>query len=336
MSGQHPGAGSGPAPEPAPVPAPTTGAPAAPAPVTTPRTAWKYGAGPTDAGTVQTGHADAGPTDAGTVQTGHADAGHSDGGRPEAGAAGGWGAPPVWKVPTSEPARGMPRQEPVPAAATGWGAPGTSAKTASAAKPWTLKRALAVAGAAAVLAVGAGAGVYALTSSATAATGAAGGAGAGGPGGQGFAPGAPGSAQDGSAQGGFAGGGIPGQGGPGDFAAGGMGSGLTAAVHAEYVVLQGSAYTTMAEQLGTVSEVSSSSVTVKSSDGFTRSYALGSDVVVSNLQQRRQQAGGAGTQLSLADIVAGGTVRIVAAKDGSGYTAASVMVVAATATGQSN
>ncbi len=132
---------------------------------------------------------------------------------------------------------------------------------------------------------------------------------------------------------------MPGQGGPDDFAAGGMGGmggGLSAAVHAEYVVLQGSEYTTMAEQVGTVSEVSSSSVTVKSSDGFTRSYALGSDVVVSNLQQRRQQAGGTGTQLSVADIVAGGTVRIVAAKDGSGYTATSVMVVAATSTGQSN
>ena len=37
-----------------------------------------------------------------------------------------------------------------------------------------------------------------------------------------------------------------------------------------------------------------------------------------------------------ADIVAAGTVRIVAAKEGSGYTASSVMVVAATATGQSN
>jgi hypothetical protein len=140
----------------------------------------------------------------------------------------------------------------------------------------------------------------------------------------------------GSAQGGFSGGGMSGQGGPGDFAAGGMGGGLSAAVHAEYVVLQGSGYTTMAEQLGTVSEISSSSVTVKSSDGFTRSYALGTDVVVSNLQQRRQQAGGTATQLSVADIVAGGTVRIVAAKEGSGYTASSVMVVAATATGQSN
>ena len=324
MSGQHPGAGSGPALEPAPVPAPapTTGATAAPAPVTAPRAAWQHDAG----------HADAG----------HTDTGQHDAGQPAAGPAAGWGAPPVWTVPASEPAWGMPRQEPpAAAAATGWGAPGTSAKTALAAKPWTLKRGLAVAGAAAVLAVGAGAGVYALTSSATAATGAAGGAAAPGAGGQGFAPGVPGSAQDGSpqdgsAQGGFGGGGMPGQGGPGDFAAGGMGGGLSSAVHAEYVVLQGSAYTTMAEQLGTVSEVSSSSVTVKSSDGFTRSYALGSDVVVSNLQQRRQQAGGTGTQLSVADIVAGGTVRIVAAKEGSGYTAASVMVVAATATGQSN
>lgn len=220
-------------------------------------------------------------------------------------------------------------------AASGWGAPGTAAKAGPAAKPWTLPRGLAVAGAAAVLAVGAGVGAYALTSSSAAANGAAGtvagGAAGGAAGGQGIAPGMPGSAQ-----GGFAGGGMSAQGGPGDFAAGGLGGGLSAAVHAEYVMLQGSEYTTVAEQLGTASEVSSSSVTVKSSDGFTRSYALGADVVVSNLQQRRQQAGGTGTQLSVADIFAGGTVRIVAVKDGSGYTASSVMVVAATATGQSN
>ena len=116
-----------------------------------------------------------------------------------------------------------------------------------------------------------------------------------------------------------------------------MAGGLSAAVHAEYVVLQGSGYVTKAEQLGIVTDVSSTAVTVKSSDGFTRSYALGGDVVVSNLQQRRQQAGGStGSQLSVADIVAGGTVRIVAAKDGSDYTAESVLVVAATAAGQSN
>ncbi|SDL62477.1 hypothetical protein SAMN04487916_111140 [Arthrobacter sp. ov407] len=297
MSGQQPGAGSGPAPESAPR---VTAATAAPAPVTTP------------------------------YATGQNGAGHHDAGQPAAGAASGWGAPPA-----SAPAWGMPQQEaPAPAAASGWGAPGTAAKTGSAAKPWTLTRGLAVAGAAAVLAVGAGVGVYALTSSSAVATGAAGTAagGAGGAaGGQGIAPGMPGSAQ-----GGFAGGGMSGQGGPGDFAAGGLGGGLSAAVHAEYVTLQGSEYTTVAEQLGTASEVSSSSVTVKSSDGFTRSYALGADVVVSNLQQRRQQAGGTGTQLSVADVFAGGTVRIVAVKDGSGYTASSVMVVAATATGQSN
>lgn len=251
----------------------------------------------------------------------------------------GWGAPPPPSTyPAPAPGWGMPRQEPAaPTAPAGWGAPGAFPKSPGAPKPWTLRRGLAVAGAAAVLAVGAGVGVYALSSSSAAADGTAlgapgGAAGGQGAGGQGFAPGMPGSAQGGSAAGG-----MPGQGGRGDFAAGGMGGGLSAAVHADYVVLQGSTYIAMAEQVGTVSDVSSSSVTVKSSDGFTRSYALGSDVVVSNLQLRRQQAGGGtGTQLSVADIVAGGTVRIVATKDGSGYTASSVMVVAATSTGQTN
>ncbi|WP_237563559.1 hypothetical protein [Arthrobacter sp. H-02-3] len=302
MSGQHPGAGSGPVPE-----------PTAPAPVTTPQgvgpqAAWQHDAPPYDASQSQAGQRGDGATL-------------------------GRGAPSADStVPESAPVWGMPGQELPSPPAAGWGAPGTGSKNASAAKPWTLKRGLAVAGAAAVLAVGAGAGVYALTSSSAASAGTAGGVGGAlGPGAQGFAPGMPGSAQ-----GGAAGGGMSGQGGPGNFAAGGMG-GLNSAVHADYVVLQGSDYVTMAEQMGTVSAVTSSSVTVKSSDGFTRSYALGSDVVVSNLQQRRQQAGGgSGTQLSVTDIVAGGTVRIVAAKDGSGYTARSVMVVAATSTGQSN
>ncbi len=236
--------------------------------------------------------------------------------------AAGWGAP----YAPHEPGPAQP--------AAGWGAPGGASRGPSADKPWTLKRGLAVGGAAAVLAIGAGVGVYAFTSNSAAANGtAAAGAAAGhGPGGQGMGS----QGMPGSPQGGSAGGRGQGQGGPGGFTAGGMGGGLSAAVHAEYVILEGSTYTTMAEQLGTVTEVSATSVTVKSSDGFTRSYGLGSNVVVSNLEQRRQQAGGTGTQLSVADIVAGGTVRIVAAKDGSNYTASSVMVVAATATGQSN
>jgi hypothetical protein len=110
-------------------------------------------------------------------------------------------------------------------------------------------------------------------------------------------------------------------------------SGQSAAVHSEYVVLQGSEYVTKAEQLGTVTEVSSGALTVKSSDGFSRSYALAADVLVTNQQQRRQQAGNAGAQLTVADIVAGGTVRVVATKNGNDYTAASVIVTATTAGG---
>ena len=212
-------------------------------------------------------------------------------------------------------------------AAPGWGAPSGRAAGAQEDKPWTVRRGLAVGGVAAVIAVGAGAGVYALTSSSAAASGD--GAAAGGPqlNGQGM---------PGGQQGGQAGGSATGRGGFGPDGLGGMAGGLSAAVHAEYVVLEGTTYTSMAEQLGTVTEVSSTSVTVKSADGFTRSYALGDGVTVSAMQQRRQQSGGTGStgsQLSVADIVSGATVRLTAIKDGSGYSAKSVMLVAATATG---
>lgn len=282
--------------QPGPVPEPTPDAAVTPAPVTRPAS---------------------GPAGLPPSVTQH-DAGQHDAGQPARAAAPGWGVPPQGPA------------GPAQAAAPGWGAPGAASRGAATAKPWTLKRGVIVAGAAVVLAAGAGLGVYALTSSSAAADGTTRGAagGLGGPGGQG------------SAQDGFAGGGMPGQGGAGNFSPdgmGGMGSGLAAAVHAEYVVLQGGAYVTKAEQLGTVTEVSSGSVTVKSSDGFTRSYGLGSDVAVSKQQQRRQQAGGStGTQLGVVDIVAGATVRIVAAKNGSDYAAESVVVVAATATGQTN
>lgn len=247
--------------------------------------------------------------------------------------------PPAPAANHAQPAPAANPAQPPVGAAPGWGAPAAAARNPQADKPWTVKRGLAVGGVAAVIAVGAGAGVYALTSSSAAASGDA----AGAAGGQRFN----GQGMPGGQQGGQTGGSATGRDGGGAFGPGGMGAmagGLSAAVHADYVVLEGSTYTSMAEQLGTVSEVSPSSVTVKSTDGFTRSYALGSDVAVSNMQQRRQQSGGTGstsggsggTQLSVADIVSGATVRITAAKDGSGYTAKSVMLVAATATGQSN
>ncbi|WP_432397010.1 hypothetical protein ACRQ5B_03560 [Pseudarthrobacter sp. L19] len=247
----------------------------------------------------------------------------------------GWGAPshPAGAAHSGAAHSGQPgptgySAQAAPSPATpGWGAPSGRAAGAQADKPWTVRRALAVGGVAAVIAVGAGAGVYALTSSSAAASGD--GAAAGGPqfNGQGM---------PGGQQGGQAGGSATGRGGFGPEGVGGMAGGLSAAVHAEYVVLDGTTYTSMAEQLGTVTEVSSTSVTVKSADGFTRSYALGDGVTVSAMQQRRQQSGGTGgtgSQLSVADIVSGATVRLTATKDGAGYSAKSVMLVAATAAG---
>ncbi|WP_181038855.1 hypothetical protein [Arthrobacter sp. Y81] len=208
-----------------------------------------------------------------------------------------------------------PTWENQPGPAGGWGAP-------------------VAAGAAVVLVGGAGVGMYALAYSSATADGTAD-ATADGDALPETLPGA-----RGGAQGGFADGGMPAQGGPGNFAPeglGGMGSGVAAAVHSEYVILQEGAYVTKVEQQGTVTEVSSDAVTVQSTDGFSRTYSLGSGVAVSNLQQRRQQAGGTSTsQLTVADIVSGAMVRIVAAKESNGFPAESVQLVATTLTGQSN
>ena len=225
----------------------------------------------------------------------------------------------------------------------GWGAPPSAGNAGGAAvnpKPWTTKRGLVIAGAATVLAAGAGVGVYSLGSNAAAANGAAasGGAGQGGLAQGGIPQG--GMTQDGGAlggpggtQGGSANGMVPGQG--GDFAPGGlggMGSGISSAVHSEYVIEEDGQYVTKVAQLGTVADVSSGSVTVKSADGFTRTYTLGDSTAVGNQQLRRQQSSASG--LTVADIAAGATVRIVAAKDGSAFAAESVQLIAALQTGQ--
>ena len=112
-----------------------------------------------------------------------------------------------------------------------------------------------------------------------------------------------------------------------------MGGGVSAAVHSEYVVEENGEYVTKLAQLGTVSAVSSGSVTVKSTDGFTRTYTLSDDTLVSNMLQRRQQSATGG--LAAADIVAGAAVRIVAGKDGSAFPAESVQMSGATQSGGS-
>lgn len=264
----------------------------------------------------------------GTPESQRPESQRSESQRPPASA--GWGAPPSVNSADPLPTAGWGSARP-----SGWGAPAPAGSFAGKgpdgrSKQWTRKRGLVVAGAAAILAGGASVGVYALSSGSASADAAGDGQTL-----LGTAPGA-----RGGTQGGFADGGMPAQFGPGNFAPGGlggMGSGVSAAVHSEYVVLQDGAYATKVEQQGTVTEVSPDSVTVKSTDGFSRTYSLGSDVVVSNQQQRRQQANGtSSSQLTVADIVSGAMVRIVAAKDSNSFPAESVQLVATTLTGQSN
>ncbi|UKA60969.1 hypothetical protein [Arthrobacter sp. FW306-2-2C-D06B] len=230
--------------------------------------------------------------------------------------AAGWGAPqPPMNQQPGQPAAGWGAPQPPvnqqPAA--GWGAPqqyDSGQPRASFFKNWSLKKGLIVGGVAVVVAAAAGAGAYAAGNGTAAAdtTNAQG----------------PGAGQNG--QGGF--------GGPGGTNAGpgglgvGMG-GLNAAVHSEYVVLQNGSYVTMAGQLGTVTDISASSMTVKSEDGFTRSYALGTDVVVAE-GVRQRGSGTTGTTLTLADVKSGSSVRVTALKESDKYTAQSIQIVTAT------
>ncbi|WP_175538722.1 hypothetical protein [Arthrobacter sp. cf158] len=221
------------------------------------------------------------------------------------------------------------------AQSAGWGAPPSGPQGWTQRQPgrskagvqgrWPVKRTLVVAGVAVVVVAGTAAGFYALGSagSADAANVPLGQTDAGGLGGQ--------QGQTVPGQGGL------GQAGPGQMGGNqapdglGMAGGLNAAVHSEYVVLRNGAYVTMADQLGTVSDVSSNSLTVKSEDGFTRSYALDDDTTVA---QGARQRGSTASTLTMADVTAGSLVRVTAIKDGDNYTAASIRLTTSTTSGQ--
>ncbi len=218
----------------------------------------------------------------------------------------------------------------------GWGAP----SSAGGQNRWTVKRALIVAGVAVVVAAGTAAGFYSLGNAGSAdaanvSSGQAGGLG-GQQGqavpGQGLGPG--GTGQNGTNQGGN-GQGMPDQGMPGqmgELGPDGFGGGLNAAIHSEYVILRENEYVSMADQVGVVSEVSSNSLTVKSTDGFTRTYVLGPNTAVA---QGTRQRGGTSSSLTVADIKSGATVRVTASKSGDDYNASSVRLTTATSsTGQ--
>jgi len=72
-------------------------------------------------------------------------------------------------------------------------------------------------------------------------------------------------------------------------------------IHGEFVVPKpGGGYQTVLTQIGTVQKVSSSSITVKSEDGYTHTYSVDNDTLVA--------AGNNG----IADVANGDTVRVLA------------------------
>ncbi|BCW18042.1 hypothetical protein NtRootA9_07500 [Arthrobacter sp. NtRootA9] len=181
------------------------------------------------------------------------------------------------------------------------------------------------------VAAAAGAGAYAAGHSQAVAAdntpGLSGTDGQAGAGGQSVPGGQPGMAAPDGSTGGVDGGGMAGPGGLGM----GMG-GLNAAIHSEYVVLQDSSYVNMASQTGTVTSVSSDSLTVKSDDGFIRSYAVTADVQVSQ-GTRQRGAGSTGTSLGLSAVTSGATVRVTALKESDTWTAQSILLPATSSSG---
>lgn len=216
----------------------------------------------------------------------------------------------------------------VPNAGGGWGAPqpyasGTSSRSGKG--NWTAKKGLLVGGVAVVVGAAAGAGAYAAGNGATAASAnngqGTGAAGQLGPGGQSGMTGQGGMMGPGGQSG--MDGGMGMDGGPGGL---GMGAaGLNAAVHSEYVVLQDSTYVTMAGQTGTVTEVSATSLTVRSGDGFSRTYAVGSGVQVTQGMRQRGSASTSST-LSMSNVTTGAGVRVTAVKDSDTYTAQTIQL----------
>jgi hypothetical protein len=133
----------------------------------------------------------------------------------------------------------------------------------------------------------------------------------GAPGAQGTAPGAPG-VPDGDGDGPGRGGHMGGPGGMG----GGMGMrlGMGGGIHGVFVTpKQGGGYQTVHTQRGTVTAVSSTSITVKSEDGYTKSYKVTESTVV-NAQRD-----------GIDSIETGDEVGIVGLEDGDLVTAVSIM-----------
>ncbi|WP_433052762.1 hypothetical protein [Dactylosporangium sp. CS-033363] len=113
-------------------------------------------------------------------------------------------------------------------------------------------------------------------------------------------------------------GGGNGQGGPGGgMGGGGMGgggsTGLSGALYGDFTASDGNGgYTTKRLQTGTVTEISTTSITAKSADGHTTTFVIGSATSVDNGQDQ------------VSDIQTGDTVTVVGTVDGSTATATTI------------
>jgi hypothetical protein len=118
-------------------------------------------------------------------------------------------------------------------------------------------------------------------------------------------------------------GGGTGQGGPGGNGSGG--NAQASALHGSYVVSDGSGnYTTELTQTGTVSAVSSSSITIKSADGYSKTYVIASSTTVDNGSDK------------ISSVVKGHTVSVIATSADSKVTATSITDTNLASTTQQN
>ncbi|HEY3607430.1 MAG TPA: hypothetical protein VGL06_08010 [Pseudonocardiaceae bacterium] len=164
-----------------------------------------------------------------------------------------------------------------PAPPSTWGAPVPAAERPN--RPWSTRKIVISAAVAVVIVTGGTIGVIAATNSGS--TTAAG----------------PGAGRAGGGFGRFGAGGGPG------------GLALANALHGDFVVSVNGALVTDRLQTGTVTAVSATDITLKSTDGYTQSYVINSGTSVDN---------GANT---IGDVATGNTVTVTAALSGSTATA---------------
>jgi hypothetical protein len=113
----------------------------------------------------------------------------------------------------------------------------------------------------------------------------------------------------GGPNGGGPGGGFGAGGGPASFGAGGLGN----ALHGDFVVAgDNGGYTTERLQTGTVTAVSANSISVKSADGYTQTFAVGGSTSIDRSQNTIDQ------------VVNGNTVTVIGTLSGDTATAITV------------